>query len=152
MSQRSDTGQWSNTSGPPRGEGKKHAQGKTPPRDEDGAVPPSSAGPDAVPEAELPRWFAHFRAEMRNNVLVNDSHLERAFSQRLLAYEEEQQRHICELEQRVATIRAAQDAATATHKQLWDQIARLDKALTFAETAAVDPTAAVRARTRPPSS
>ena len=78
--------------------------------------------------------------------------MERVFSQTLLAYEEEQQRHICELEQRVATIRAAQDAATATHKQLWDQIARLDKALTFAETAAVDPTAAVSARTRTLSS
>ena len=178
MSQRSRTGQSSDASGTPRGEGKKQARGKTPRRDQGrrsrvsgdaaargrpadgsafdpwaaaastqgastappvvaGAAPPSSAAPDAVPEAELPPWFAHFRAEIRNDVLAIDGRMEQAFSRTLLAYEKEQQKRIDELEQSVATIQAAQDAATENNKKLWDQVARLDKALALAETAAV---------------
>ena len=127
MSQKRDTGQWSILTG-------------TPPRKIRGQAWERPAEQQDEHEAN------------KDDVLENDTHPERIFSQILTAYEEMQQRHICELEQRVATIRTALDAATATHKQLWDQIARLDKALALVETAAVDPTAAVRARTRAPSS
>ena len=127
MSQKRDTGQWSITSGTPPRESKGQAREKTSQQQDDN-------------EAN------------KDDVLANDTHPERIFSQILTAYEEMQQRHIFELQQQVATIRTALDAATATHKQLWDEIARLDKALALVENATVDPTAAVRACARPPSS
>ena len=74
---------------------------------------------------------------MRNDVLANDSRMEQAFSRTLLAYEKEQQKRIDGIEQSVATILAAQDAATENNKKFWDQVTRLDKALALAETAAV---------------
>ena len=57
------------------------------------------------------------------------------FSQILTAYDEMEQQRILELQQEVATTRTALEAATATHKQLWDEIARLDKALALVENA-----------------
>ena len=127
MSQKRDTGQWSITSGTPPRESKGQAREKTSQQQDDN-------------EAN------------KDDVLENDTHPERIFSQILTAYEEMQQRHIFELQQQVATIRTALEAATATHKQLWDEIARLDKALALVENATVDPTAAVRACATPASS
>ena len=57
------------------------------------------------------------------------------FSQILTAYDEMEQQHILDLQQQVATMRTALEAAIATHKQLWDEIARLDKALALVENA-----------------
>ena len=57
------------------------------------------------------------------------------FSQILTAYDEMEQQRILELQQEVATTRTALEAATASHKQLWDEIARLDKALALVENA-----------------
>ena len=127
MSQKRDTGQWSITSGTPPRESKGQAREKTSQQQDDN-------------EAN------------KDDVLANDTHPERIFSQILTAYEEMQQRHIFELQQQVATIRTALEAATATHKQLWDEIARLDKSLALVENAAVNPMAAVRACATPASS
>ena len=110
MSQNRDTGQSSITSGTPPRESKGQAREKTSQQQDDN-------------EAN------------KDDVLANDTHPERIFSQILTAYEEMQQRHIFELEQQVATIRTALEAATATHKQLWDEIARMDKALALVENA-----------------
>ena len=63
---------------------------------------------------------------MKDDVLI--------FSQILTAYDEIEVR-IHELQQEVATTRTALEAATASHKQLWDEIARLDKALALVENA-----------------
>ena len=73
---------------------------------------------------------------MKDDVLI--------FSQILTAYDEIEVR-IHELQQEVATTRTALEAATASHKQLWEEIARLDKALALVEKA-------VRARAAPASS
>ena len=63
---------------------------------------------------------------MKDDVLI--------FSQILTAYDEIEVR-IHELQQEVATTRTALEAATASHKQLWEEIARLDKALALVENA-----------------
>ena len=64
---------------------------------------------------------------MKDDVLI--------FSQILTAYDEVEQQRIHELQQEVATTRTALEAATASHKQLWEEIARLDKALALVENA-----------------
>ena len=74
---------------------------------------------------------------MKDDVLI--------FSQILTAYDEVEQQRILELQQEVATTRTALKAATASQKQLWEEIARLDKALALVEKA-------VRARAAPASS
>ena len=110
MSQKRDTGQWSILTG-------------TPPRKIKGQAREKPAEQQDEHEAN------------KDDVLENDTHPERIFSQILTAYDEMEQQHILELQQQVATMRTALEAATATHKQLWDEIARLDKALALVENA-----------------